>query len=164
MTDVYKREYYTEAYSIIMAYGPEYINKIPQKIWENIKSMILPDYSFHYNPELSFKKQNVKKEAVALLTAFKLQYWSNDEEKERIKGTIRTNKEKHEQEKIEKYSYDKMFQNTGTAVMHQLEEENATVDTKDETQVTDLQVYQENVILKIIHKIKELIKNIFKRR
>ena len=155
MTKTYEKEYYTEVYKIISAYGNEYIQKIPKKLFENIKSNIDEEYDFEYDPEKSFKEQNVKKEAVTLIVAIKLQYWCNtDEEKSEIKEMLKQNTVRHEKEKREKYSYENMFKNTKTI-------EEPTEEIVEECK--DLQIYKENVIIKLTRKIKEFFKNLLKR-
>ena len=64
--------------------------------------MELHDYNFEYDPKVSFKDQNVKKEAVALVASFKLQYWSNEEEKQKLEAQLNEAKQRHAQEKINK--------------------------------------------------------------
>ena len=155
MTTTYEKEYYTEAYKIIIAYGNEYIQKIPENLFQNIKSNIDEKYSFEYDPKKSFKEQNVKKEAVALIVAINLQYWcETNEEKNEIKEKIKQNSIKKEEEKREKYSYENIFKNTKNIEK-----------TNEETiqECKDLQIYKENVIIKVVEKIKEVLKNIFKR-
>ena len=155
MTQTYEKQYYTEVYKIISAYGNEYIKKIPESLLENIKSNIDEEYDFEYDPEKTFKEQNIKKEAVALIVAIKLQYWcKTEEERNELKKILSQNAIKHEEEKIEKYSYENMFKNT----------KEVTIPTEEIVEeCTDLQIYKENVIIKIARKIKEFFKNILKR-
>lgn len=160
MTDVYKREYYTEAYRIILSFGVEYISKIPKNLMTTLENMELTDYSFNYNPNMSFKEQNVKKEAVALLTAVNLQYWASDEEKAQIKAQLNEANQRHEQERNEKYSYENIFKKPEEKTEITKEE---SAEIQEEAQVTDLQLPKENGIIGLVGRIKAFFRNLFKR-
>ncbi len=159
MTDTYKLNYYTEVYKIILSYGDFYINKLPKKIFENIKSNINPEYNFEFDPRLSFKEQNVKKEAVALIVALKMQYWCEDEnERKRYKELLLKNQEKHEKEKQEKYSVDNLFNNKKIEKI-----EKPIMEQISKEEPLDLQINGKNGIIKLYRKIKEYLLNIFRK-
>lgn len=162
MTITYEEQYYTEAYKIILSKGEKYIKRIPKIVLDNIKEKVNLEYNFNYNPELSFKEQNIKKEAVALIVALKIQYWCDTEEERKMyKQKLVENQERHEKEKAEKYSYENLFK------ANKKEENKDTVQNIEQINIqeeTSLQNYKENVIIKIVRKIKECFINIFKRR
>jgi len=156
MTETYRREYYTEVYKIMLAYGSSYIAKIPHKLFEKIKERSIENYDFEFNPQLSFKQQNVKKEAVALLTALEIKYFSSEEEKNEIRKMLKDNKLRIEKEREEKYSYDNLFNNRSTSTVSNDSNEVIEEEKKEE----NLQIYKEN---SIINKIKAFFRKLFKR-
>ena len=159
MTNAYKREYYTEAYRILLSYREELVSKIPRNLMTILENMALDDYNFNYNPNISFREQNVKKEAVALLTALKLQYFSTEEEKQQIKAKLNEASQRHEQERNEKYSYENLFKKPEEKVE---KTEQDVTEIQADTNLTDLQVTKKNGIIRLIGRIKLFFVNIFK--
>ena len=137
---------YSEVYEFMNALGEEYINKIPKKIYNVIKD----NRDISYNPKFYDKEiitlENISKEGLAIIAVLNLQYWCEDqEEKERLKQVYFKN---YENEK-EKYSYDNIFKETKTKI-------------EDTTKIESTEMIEykkENILVKIINKIKRIFKN-----
>ena len=99
---------YSEVYSFINTLGIEYIEKIPNKIYNTIRDNRDKEYNPIYKKEQTIKEGILSYEALCLLSALNLQYWCNDnEEKSLLKQKYIENTKKEQ----EKYSYDNLFKN-----------------------------------------------------
>lgn len=99
---------YSEVYSFINTLGIEYIEKIPNKIYNTIRDNRDKEYNPIYKKEQTIKEGILSYEALCLLSALNLQYWCNDnEEKNLLKQKYIDNTKKEQ----EKYSYDNLFEN-----------------------------------------------------
>lgn len=104
---------YSEVYSFINTLGNEYIEKIPNKIYYIIRDNRDKEYNPIYKKEQTLKEGVLSHEALCLLSALNLQYWSNDnEEKNLLKQKYIENTKKEQ----EKYSYDNLFKNKSKIV------------------------------------------------
>lgn len=142
---------YSEVYALLNVVGDEYVNKIPEKIYNAIKD----NRDFNYNPEYKenqiMAKDNISKEALSLIAALNLQYWCEDEnEKNRLKQCYIENGKREE----EKYSYENLFKKDAVEVIKIKEIE------KESKQEHNLPIKTEkkNTLERIIHFIKNLIK------
>ena len=66
MTDTYKRAY-TEVLEIINYFPAEEYAKIPNEKIEFYKENMDKEYDFHINPNIDLEKQNISREANAIL-------------------------------------------------------------------------------------------------
>ena len=133
---------YSEVYSFINTLGMEYIEKIPNKIYNTIKDNRDKEYNPVFKKEQTLKEGLLSHEALCLLSALNLQYWCNDnEEKNLLKQKYIENTKKEQ----EKYSYDNLFKNKSKIV------ENIS----NEQEHTEMIKYKESIFLRI--------KNWFKR-
>ena len=101
----YEKKYaYAEVESILNWLGEEYINKIPKKLLQTIKS----EKKFGYRPEIDFTKpveNQIRKETKNIIAYLSYTYWTNSEkEKQQIKSKIERNaeleREKRKQERM----------------------------------------------------------------
>ena len=89
------RKIYSEVYSILDMLGEDYIKKLPEIIYENIKKLKLEDYNPKYTEEESLKKQHVSRDAISMIAFFDLSYWcENEEQKTNLKKLFKENGEK----------------------------------------------------------------------
>lgn len=133
---------YSEVHSFINTLGMEYIEKIPNKIYNTIKDNRDKEYNPVFKKEQTLKEGLLSHEALCLLSALNLQYWCNDnEEKNLLKQKYIENTKKEQ----EKYSYDNLFKNKSKIV------ENIS----NEQEHTEMIKYKESIFLRI--------KNWFKR-
>lgn len=76
---------YSELFEIINLLDESEKNKIPTKIYENIKSQKSKEYINQYNTLDDINENNIEEKTAILLTSLYLDYIANDEEKKRLK-------------------------------------------------------------------------------
>ncbi len=133
---------YSELFEIINLLDESEKNKIPTKIYENIKSQKSKEYINQYNTLDDINENNIEEKTAILLTSLYLDYIANDEEKKEVEDVLKEN----EKQLSEKYSTENMFKNRN-------KEENTQ---KINTMVTIKK--KETVFTKILNKIKSLFK------
>ncbi len=140
---------YSEVYAFINALGNDYIEKIPIRIYNEIKNNRDPNYNPKFDSNQTIKPGDISQEALALISALNLQYWCTDqEEKNKLKRTYLENTKKEN----EKYSYDNLFKNkTQTTEQTEL--------PKIEKNTVAMVEYKESIFTKI----KNWFKKIFRR-
>lgn len=102
---------YTEVLEIIKHFPEEEYAKIPVEKIEFYKNNMDKDYIFTINPEIDLDKQNISKEAKAIIVNLFRDYYATEEQKVKIKEILDLNQKKEEQEKREKYNPDYIFNN-----------------------------------------------------
>ena len=70
---------------------------------------IISDYNFTINPEIDLDKQNISKEANAIIVNLFQDYFATEEQKIKIRKILDLNQRKEEQEKKEKYNPNDIF-------------------------------------------------------
>ena len=140
---------YSEVYAFINALGNDYIEKIPIRIYNEIKNNRDSNYNPKFDSNQTIKPGDISQEALALISALNLQYWCTDqEEKNKLKRTYLENTKKEN----EKYSYDNLFKNkTQTTEQTEL--------PKIEKNTVAMVEYKESIFTKI----KNWFKKIFRR-
>ena len=133
---------YSELFEIINLLDESEKNKIPTKIYENIKNQKSKEYINQYNTLDDINENNIEEKTAILLTSLYLDYIANEEEKKEVEDVLKEN----EKQLSEKYSTENMFKNRN-------KEENTQ---KINTMVTIKK--KETVFTKILNKIKSLFK------
>lgn len=139
------KEIYSEVYQVLNLLGNEYINKLPNSLLNMLKENRDINYSPQYNEDEPLNKQNIKKEALAIIALLHLNYWcESEQEKLEIKQILKNNENKYEQELREKYNPDNIFNKS--------KQEHETI---AEPQVSMIE-YKESFFKRIINKIKNI--------
>ena len=110
------------------------------------------DYNFQINPNIELEKQNISKEANAILVTLFNDYFATDRQKEILNNLLKQNQQKLEKQKQEKYNPSNLFmqsktQQQNTVTLQKNNSENSLVEIKE----------------KFFTKFINFIKNIFKR-
>lgn len=114
--DIKTKEVYSEVYSILNIMEEEYVNKIPKKLYDLIKSNRLETYNPVYDADKSLIEQNVKRETLAMLALLELNYWiETKEEKDEFMAMLQQNSLKKENKTREMYSSDNIFKKINEA-------------------------------------------------
>lgn len=71
----------TEVYEILNFLPVEYLNKIPKEIIKLIRDNMDNDYTWYYDFDKSFYKQELSREAVAILSYINMEFFLNKEQK-----------------------------------------------------------------------------------
>ena len=146
---------YSEVYSLLNALGSQYINALPKKLYSLIEENRNKSYNPTFDLSIPIYKQNISKNATALICILHYNYWcTSEEEKNKIDKVLKYNTEKVK----EKYTdYENMFNSNKT----QLSQEKSNEDGSNKNKNTvALAVKNNDTIFK---KILRFLKNIFRK-
>lgn len=150
---------YSEVYEFINILGNDYIEMISPKVYKNIEE----NRDMDYKPEINVNEINEEtfsKEALALIATLNLQYWCKDEnEKKELMEIYQENTNKEKKALEEKYSYENIFKDSKKIEKVEIQEE---TETEIENNM-EMVVYNENIFVSILNKIKDFIKKIFNK-
>ena len=79
---------YTEILEIIKYFPKEEYAKIPKEKIEFYKKNMDTNYNFTINPEIDLSKQNISKEAYAIMVNLFKEYFATEEQKTKIKSFV----------------------------------------------------------------------------
>lgn len=129
----------------------EDLKLIPRKFIKLLEDNASSDYTCTFDYKLPIKDLNISDEAKGIISVICLYYWcKTDEEKEEYLKNLKDNEKKYEQELNSKYSYENLFIKKN--------EEIAENDNLEENKNRNLVEIKENIISKIIKKIKSIFK------
>ena len=150
---------YSEVYGVIKALGKEYIRKLPKTVLKVIIENREENYNPKYNMSISLKKQDVNRKTLAMIALLHYNYWCDTEEdRQKLKTILENNEEKHQKEIREKYSNDKIFNNSN--IKKEEEKENIKeTEIKNEVLLdSNIVEYKQSFFSKIVEKIKKWVK------
>lgn len=151
MITAYKRAY-TEVIEIIKYFPNEEYAKIPLEKINYYKENMDKDYNFKINPNIELEKQNISREANAILVTLFNDYFATDRQKEILNNLLKQNQQILEELKQEKYNPSNLFMQSKT-------QQQNTVTIQENNSENSLIGIKENFFTKFIN----FIKNIFKR-
>ena len=83
---------YSEVYAVLSALSDDYLKKIPKDVLNKINKRRDQNYQFYVEKNKPLEKQNLSKEAIAMLAVLKLDYWcKTQEEKEELELLLKAN-------------------------------------------------------------------------
>ncbi len=137
------KEIYSEVYQVLNLLGNEYIDKLPNRLFNLLKEKRNVNYNPQYTEDIPLNKQNIKKESIAIIALIHLNYWCEDEkEKYELKQILKNNENKYQQELRNKYNPEDIFKKNNP--------ENIV---ENQTSIIE---YKEPLYKKFINKIKSL--------
>lgn len=151
MITAYKRAY-TEVIEIIKYFPNEEYAKIPLEKINYYKENMDKDYNFKINPNIELEKQNISREANAILVTLFNDYFATDRQKEILNNLLKQNQQILEELKQEKYNPNNLFMQSKT-------QQQNTVTIQENNSENSLIEIKENFFTKFTN----FIKNIFKR-
>jgi len=159
ITQEYKNAF-AEVYTILDYIEDDDYYKIPEDVISVIYENRNKDYEYEMNEDLDIFKQPMLKETKAILFNFYRDYWSSNEQREKIKKIQKAERQKVEEKKKIEYGIDNIF--TSSTSNKKSCENNKHIN--DETIENNflIEVKKEGLIIKIINKIKMLFKIHFK--
>ena len=92
------KDIYSEVYAILNMLGKEYINKLPNDIYNIIKEEKSTEYNPVYATTVALDKQDVRKETISIIAFLHLNYWCNEEEKIKLRELFDENEDKYQEE------------------------------------------------------------------
>ena len=129
MVDIKYANAYSEILEILKYLTPEDYEKIPKEKIEVFQTYANKDYNFNYDPDKTLQEQNVSKTARTIIGILFRDYWSTEEQRDKIVKFQQQERIRIEKEKQEKYKSDDIFKNNNTAPQT---EEVALVEVKEE--------------------------------
>lgn len=102
---------YTEVLEIFKYFPEEEYLKLPKEKIEFYESNRDKAYNFTINPEIDLSKQNISKEARAIIVTIFRDYYATEEQKKVINDILELNQRKDEEEKRRKYNPEDIFKN-----------------------------------------------------
>lgn len=160
------KETYSELYSILNMMGEDYIKKLPENIYARIENERDLEYNPVYVKDVELEKQNVSEEALASISYFNLNFWSETIEEKAILSKLFANTEQEETEKQPEQQEQQLKEedtpiedNKDTVqieenTQEQKEEQNIETETINQEE-TSLIIHKEGFFTRIINKIKE---------
>ena len=100
---------YTQILEIIKYLPKEEYQMIPKseiEFFENNKDV---NYSFYFNPAISFKEQDISRETYSLIVLLFINFFASDIQKQKIDNILIKNEEKYQEELRKKYNPDDIF-------------------------------------------------------
>ena len=146
MTKEY-REAFTEVNEILKYFNKDLLKKIPKEFIEKIKENMTTTYKVIYDNTKSLNEQNIKQETRAILSIIYRDYICDKETKEKIIQKDRKEWLELEEKKKEEYKNTELFKSP-------IKNQNISNDKYLKV------VEKQNIIIKIIEKIKEIWRKI----
>lgn len=146
MTKEY-REAFTEVNEILKYFNKDLLKKIPKEFIKNIKENMSTTYKVIYDNTKSLNEQNIKQETRAILSIIYRDYICDKETKEKIIQNDRKEWLQLEEKKKEEYKNTELFKSP-------IKNQNISNDKYLKV------VEKQNIIIKIIEKIKEIWRKI----
>lgn len=104
------KEIYSEVYQVLSLLGNEYIDKLPNSLFNMLKEKRNISYTPQYIEDIPLNKQNIKKETLAIIALLHLNYWcDNEKEKLELKQILKNNEDRYQQELRNKYNPEDIF-------------------------------------------------------
>lgn len=107
-----KAKIYTEVLEIINNLSEDDYNKIPIEKINYYKDNMDKSYIYTINPENDLSKQNISREANAIIVGLYRDYFVTEEQKKVIDEILELNEKKLEQDKVEKFNSNTIFENS----------------------------------------------------
>ena len=109
MEEINKR--LVEVDCILKKLDDEYINKIPQEVWDFITENKDENYVFKYDDNKTLAEQNLSIDTISILTYINMEYLLEEEAKRELLTLLKNDEMIAEQKKRKKYNPDDLFNN-----------------------------------------------------
>ena len=109
MKEINKR--LVEVEYILRKLDDEYINKIPQEVWDYINKNKDKNYVFEYDNDKILSEQNLNIDTISILTYINMEYLLEEESKRELLTLLKNDEMMAEQKKRKKYNPDDLFKN-----------------------------------------------------
>ena len=139
---------YTEVNCLLEYLPQSYIDKLPKKLIELIKKQSDKQYYISIDTNKSLLEQDFSKKTKDLIAVIKYNYWSTDEERQKLKKIFYENENKYQKELLEKYNPNDIFKKN-----------ESKTDISDNIE-PNLQMveYKENIFIRLFNKIKNIFR------
>lgn len=141
------KEIYSEVNSVLNMLGEKYIFKLPKSLYEMICEEKLNDYNPKYEPNIPLENQKIKRDSIAMIALFHLNYWCDtQEEKDKLKKLYSQNEDIYREEMKTLYSSNNIFKNDTNVAKNNQPVNNQQV----------VEYREESIFKKVLNKIKKL--------
>lgn len=131
---------YVEVLEILKYFPQKDYMKIPEEKIQFYKQNKDKNYVFTINPKEDLSKQNISREANAIIVNLYRDYFATEEQKVKIKEILELNQKKAEQEKRKKYNQENLFRKN---------DKNKTTNTETLSNTTMPVEYKESILTRI---------------
>lgn len=100
---------YSEVLEVLNHMSKEDYDKIPKDMIDMFQTNCNNEYQFKYDLKKEFEEQKISKRAKLILAILFRDYWATPYQKEKIIAKQNSDRQKFEQQKIEKYNPDNIF-------------------------------------------------------
>ena len=125
---------YTEVLEIIKYFSKEEYNKIPTEKINFYKNNKDKDYIYKINPQEELSKQNISREANAILITLFRDYFATEIQKKTLTSLLNQNQKKLEEIRREEYNPDKLFKKQQSNIS---KEQNNRIENKIEKAIEE---------------------------
>lgn len=143
------RNAYKEVLEIIKYLPQKDLYKIPKEKIEYLKRNQNIDYNFNYDISIPLEKQNISREANAIILNLFNDYFIPDKQKEKLANILEVNQKKYQEKQREKYNPDNIFNNSEIINNYQVNNE------KSDLNKLPTEVHEKNIFMKLIEYFKK---------
>lgn len=137
---------YTEVNCLLDFLPQSYIDRLPKKLIELIKRQSNEEYNIDIDTNKSLLAQNFSQKTKDLIAVIKYNYWSTDEERQKLKNKFYENEHNYQKELFEKYNPNDIFKKKDVKPY-------ITDNAEPSLQMV---TYKENIFIRFINKIKNI--------
>ena len=141
---------YTEVLEIINHLPKEDYLKIPKERINFYKENMDRNYNFTINPKTDLYKQNISKEANAIIILLYRDYFATKEQVEKIYEILKLNQIKADNDKRIKYNPNNLFKYDKLKEINRTENNKVPVKIKKEKIFTKLRIFIQRIFNKIV--------------
>lgn len=138
----------TEVLEILNYISKEDYNKVPRDVIQVLEKNKKDDIVFLYNPWKDINEQKMSETGRVMLASFFRDYWTTDEQRNKIKAFQNNKRYQIEEENRQKYNTD-IFKNRNTTINES---------QIDQTRNMQLVKYKENIFKKILGFFKKMFR------
>ena len=153
MLSVEYKEALVEVLEVLNHTDADLVDKIPKKFMEFITNNASKTYHIELNTNQSLEELELKEKTKDILAMLYRNFWCTAEQRNNYDKVLEENEEKYQAQLREKYNPDKLFEN-----------KNIKENIIQEPNSVQMIEYKENILHKLIHKIKNVVMKILKNR
>ncbi len=135
-----------EVNTILKFIDKSLVEKIPQKVRNNIEKNKSNDYIFNYDESKSLHEQEVLKTTEQYLTMLFLRYIASEDEKTEVLKAMNENERTYQEKQREKYNSENLFKNKTQMIKDEKELVNEN---------TSMIKYKEPFFIRVLNRIKK---------
>lgn len=152
MLSIEYQEALVEVLAVLNNTDTNLVNKIPKKLMEFMTDNASKTYHIGLNTNQTLEELELKEKTKDILGMLYRNFWCTPEQRNNYDQILEENEEAYQAQLREKYNPDKLF-----------EKNNIRNDAIEETDCVQMIEYKENILQKLIYKIKNIVIKILKK-